>query len=396
MRTIGVVTTSRADYGVYLPLLRRIQDDPDLDLHLIAGGMHLSPEFGLTAEAIEADGFQIDQRVELLLSSDTPEAIAKSMGLGTIGFAQAYARRRPDILLVLGDRFEMHAAAVAAVPFLIPIAHIAGGAVTAGAIDDTFRHSISKMSHLHFAETETYARRIIQMGEDPRRVHVTGALALDHILGLPPRSDREGPAQNGIPTDQPPLLVTFHPVTLEHEQTEWQMGELLAALNDFEAPILFTYPNADTNGRLIIRMIQDFASHNKRAIVLKNLGQKGYFDVMQHAVAMVGNSSSGIVEGPSFRLPVVNIGTRQKGRITADNVISVGYHRDEIVSGITEAVSEDFRLKLQDLVNPYGDGHAAERIIHIIKTVALGDSLLKKEFYDQSSNALVPKRGTPG
>jgi len=382
MRTIGVVTVARSDYGIYLPVLQRIQEDPDLRLHLIVAGMHLSPEFGLTVRAIEQDGFEISERIEMLLSSDTPEGIGKSMGLGTIGFAQAYARFRPDILLVLGDRFEMHAAVVASLPFKIPVAHIHGGESTEGLIDEPIRHSITKMSHLHFASTELYARRIIQMGEDPWRVVVSGAPSLDNLRRVPLFSRQELEEQYALEVTDPVLLVTYHPVTLEYERTETHMRELLAALEEVDYGIVFTYPNADTQGRLIIEMIREFAVRHERAQVAVNLGMPAYLSLMSYVVAMVGNSSSGIIEAASFKLPVVNIGNRQRGRVHGKNVTDVGYSRAEILRGIVKATSQDFRASLADLVNPYGDGHAAERIVDKIKRVELDEQLLLKRFHD--------------
>jgi len=382
MRTIGVVTVSRSDYGIYLPVLRRIQEDPHLRLHLIVAGMHLSPEFGLTVRAIEQDGFEIGERIEMLLSSDTPEGIAKSMGLGTIGFAQAYARLRPDILLVLGDRFEMHAAVVAALPFKIPVAHIHGGESSEGLIDESIRHSITKMSHLHFASTEFYARRIVQMGEEPWRVVVSGAPSLDNLHNVRLLSRQELEDRYGLRLTDQILLVTYHPVTLEYEHTEAHVRELLAALEELDFTIVFTFPNADTQGRLIIDMIEKFAARHERAQVAVNLGTQGYFSLMAQATAMVGNSSSGIIEAASFKLPVVNIGNRQRGRVCGKNVIHVGYDRVEILNGIKKATSPEFRASLVDLVNPYGDGHAAERIVDKLKHVEINDRLLLKRFHD--------------
>jgi len=383
MRMIGIVTVARSDYGIYLPLLRRIAVDGELELLLYVSGMHLSPEFGLTVQEIEKDGFRIARRVEMLLSSDTAGGIARSMGLGTIGFAQAFEECRPDILVVLGDRFEMHAAVVAALPFLIPVAHIAGGGVTVGAIDDSLRHSITKMSHLHFVETEVYARRLVQMGEQPDKVIVTGAMGLDNLRDLRFLSLAELNERYDLALNERPLLITFHPVTREYEQTESQVRELLAALGRFDMPMVFTYPNADTNGRVIISMIEDFVGSHPRARAVANLGSEAYFSLMKHAVAMVGNSSSGIVEAPSFKLPVVNIGSRQTGRIAAANIINVGYGRDEIAAGIAKAGDPEFRKQLDDLVNPFGDGHASELLLHTLKTVELDASLLSKHFYDQ-------------
>jgi UDP-hydrolysing UDP-N-acetyl-D-glucosamine 2-epimerase len=382
VRTIGVVTVARSDYGIYLPVLQEIQADSDLRLHLIAGGMHLSPEFGLTVNAIEADGFEIGERVEMLLSSDTPEGIAKSMGLGTIGFAQAYARFQPDILLVLGDRFEMHAAVVAALPFKIPVAHIHGGESTEGLIDEAIRHSITKMSHLHFVSTHFYARRVIRMGEEPWRVVVSGAPGLDNLHKFPLLSRGELRERYGFDLSGPTLVVTYHPVTLEYEHTKTHVQELLAALEEVDLSVIFTYPNADTQGRLIIELVREFVARHERTRVAVNLGTQAYFSLMRYAAAMVGNSSSGIVEAASFKLPVVNIGNRQRGRIRGKNVIDVGYSRVEILEAITKAISPAFRASLTNLSNPYGNGHAAEKIIDKLKAVTIDERLFLKHFYD--------------
>jgi len=380
MRTIGVVTVARSDYGMYLPVLRRIQEDPDLDLLLFVAGMHLSPQFGLTVQAIEADGFKISDRIEMLLSSDTPESIAKSMGLGTLGFAQTYTRLRPDILLVLGDRFEMHAATVASLPFSIPLAHIHGGESTEGAIDEAMRHSITKMSHLHFVATESYARRVVQMGEEPWRVTVSGAPSLDNLRTITLLSREELERRYGLDLGSSFLLVTYHPVTLEYEQTATQMAYLLAALERTEAAPVFTLPNADTQNHVIVQMVKQFVANHPKARFVANLGTQGYFSMMKHATAMVGNSSSGIVEAASFKLPVVNVGTRQRGRIRSTNVIDVGYKSEEIFEGVRRASSQEFRSTLSDLVNPYGDGHAAERIVDRLRAVTLDKTILMKHF----------------
>jgi len=382
VRTIGVVTTSRADYGIYLPVLRKIHDNHELRLHLIVSGMHLSPEFGQTFETIEADGFKIGDKVEMLLSSDTPEGIAKSMGLGSIGFAQAYARVRPDILLVLGDRFEMHSAIVAALPFNIPVAHIHGGEVTEGAIDDSLRHSITKLSHLHFVATEEYAQRVRQLGEEPWRITVSGAPSLDNLLSTDLLAWEKLESSTGLRLDKPPLLVTYHPVTLEYQQSEWQVGELLEALQKCALPVVFTMPNADTSGRVIMNMLDEFVANHSSAQMAKSLGTQRYFSLMDRAAAMVGNSSSGIIEAPSFGLPVINIGTRQQGRIRARNVIDVGYGRDAIVKGIGKAINPEFRASLQKMSNPFGDGQAAGRIVEKLRSVRLGTELVHKRFYD--------------
>ena len=356
--------------------------DRHLELNLIVSGMHLSPEFGMTSKVIEADGFQIGQKVEMLLSSDTPEGISKSMGLGVIGFAQAFTAERPDILLVLGDRFEMYTAVLAALPFNIPVAHIHGGELTQGVIDDALRHSITKLSHLHFPATEQYAKRIIQLGEEPWRVIVAGAPALDNIQNIELLSSRQIAEEYGLVVDPAPILVTFHPVTLEIDKTAWYVEELLAALESFEYPIIFTLPNADTGSRNIILQIQAFAQKHTNVQVIANLGTRAYFSLMAISAVMVGNSSSGIIEAASFKLPVVNIGTRQAGRIRAANVVDVGYGKAEIMRGIQQAMKSGFRKGLDDISNPYGNGHAAEVIIEKLKSISLDERLLVKKFYD--------------
>jgi UDP-hydrolysing UDP-N-acetyl-D-glucosamine 2-epimerase len=382
LKKIGVITVARSDYGIYSPLLKVINEDSELDLILIAAGMHLSPEFGMTVQAIEADGFKVHERVEMLLSSDSPEGISKSMGLGTIGFAEVYSKIDLDLLIVLGDRFEMHAAVVAAGPFNIPIAHIHGGELTEGAIDDSFRHSITKMSHLHFVSTESYAERVKQMGEEPRRVTVSGALSLDGISTMDYLDLSDLRDQLSIDFEMPLILVTYHPVTLEVNQTEEQITELLSALEDQKGTMIFSYPNADTRGRIIIQKIKEFVTNHSGAYFFPNLGRTRYFSLMKFASAMVGNSSSGIIEAASFHLPVVNIGNRQKGRIKGDNVIDVPCERKEIRKAIDQAITLDFRDSLKKLINPYGDGKASNRIISGIKSSLTQGNLLIKRFND--------------
>jgi UDP-hydrolysing UDP-N-acetyl-D-glucosamine 2-epimerase len=382
VRTIGVVSVGRSDYGIYLPVLRAIQSDPSLNLHLIAAGMHLSPEFGLTIDMIRKDNFEIGDSVEMLLSSDTPVGIAKSMGLGVMGYAESFSRCRPDILLVLGDRFEMHAAALAALPFKIPVAHIHGGELTFGAIDDALRHSITKLSHLHFTATREYGERVMQMGEEPWRITVSGAPALDHLSSVAFLDRAALENKFSLKLASPPVLATFHPVTLEFEQTEWQIGELLAALDQVEAPIVFTMPNADTGGRIVIHRVKEFVETHANAFLVDNFGAEAYFSVMKIAALMIGNSSSGIVEAASFQLPVVNLGNRQAGRIRARNVIDVGHSRAEIGNAVRQAVSPEFRSSLAGLENPYGCGRAAEIIVQVLKDQELNERLLVKRFHD--------------
>lgn len=383
MRSIGVVTTSRADYGVNLPLIRAIQADPDLLLKLYVSGAHLSPEFGLTVRAIEQDGFPIEERVEMLLSSDTPGGIAKSTGLGVIGFAQTFNRFLPDILVVLGDRYEMLAAALAALPFKLPVAHLSGGELTEGAIDDSLRHCITKLSHLHFTSTEEYAHRVIQLGEDPSRVFATGEPLLDEISLNTRLSPSELQERFGINVERPFLIVTFHPVTLEYEQTEWQVGELLEALQAITLPVVFTGANADTSNKVIATKVRQWVKDNP-GVLVENFGIKAYHSVLSYAAAVVGNSSSGIIEAPSFELPTVNIGTRQHRRVRARNVIDVGYDRSQIVVGIKKAISKDFRASLDSLINPYASTtrSACSTILSVLKSIDLGDNLIRKRFYD--------------
>lgn len=382
MRTIGVVTVARSDYGIYLPILRRIQEDPNLHLHLMVTGMHLSPEFGMTIKTIQEDGFKIGDQVEMLVSSDTPEGISKSMGLGAIGFAQAYSRTRPDILLVLGDRFEMHTAVVSSLPFNIPVAHIHGGESTEGAFDEALRHSITKMSHLHFVSTDTYARRVIQMGEEPWRVLISGAPGLDILSSITWLDQKELEQQYSLDLSSPFLMATYHPVTLEYQDTRAQVTELLDALEEVEYSTIFTYPNADTGSRVILQMLREYVERHPRAQLIGNFGTQGYWSILKYSIAMVGNSSSGIIEAASLKLPVVNIGDRQKGRVRGKNVIDVGCTREEIRAGIGEASSHEFLDSLQNMKNPYGDGHASQLIVERLKDVELDNLLLQKHFHD--------------
>lgn len=382
MRTIGVATVGRSDYGIYRPILREIQSDPALKLQLIAGGMHLSAAHGLTIREIEEDGFPIQDRVETLEASDAPADIATSMGRGVIGFSKVFARVSPDILLVLGDRFEMHSAALAALPFRIPVAHLHGGELTEGAIDNALRHSLTHLSHLHFVAAETYARRLRQMGEEPWRITVSGAPGLDALRLLKRLSREELSQRIGLALDPAPLLVTFHPVTLEWEQTERHITELLKALEASGRPVVFTAPNADTAYRVIFKHIAAYVRAHPNARLIENLGTQAYFSLMEMAAALVGNSSSGIIEAPSIGLPVVNVGNRQKGRVQASNILDVGCSYAEILSGIRQATTPAFREGLKGMSNPYGDGHAAPAIVRRLRETPLDERLLVKRFMD--------------
>lgn len=382
MRTIGVVTSSRADYGIYLPVLRAITQDPDLNLRLYVTGMHLVPEFGFSVELIESDGFLVAEKIEGLVAADSPSAIGKSMGLTTLGFSQSFQRERPDILLVLGDRFEMFAAVAATLPFKIPVAHIHGGELTEGAIDDAIRHSISKMSHIHFPTTAIYAQRIVQMGEEPWRVQISGAPSLDNLHDFKPLTAEEIKEQFGLFLAKPFILATFHPVTLEYEKTAKHIQALLEAIEESEMNVIFTYPNSDTQGRLIISHIKEFCNRFERSQVAKNLGTEGYFSLMSKASVMVGNSSSGIIEAASFSLPVVNVGQRQRGRFHGCNVLDTPCQKKPVLEAIRKALSSEFLKQIADLNNPYGQGHAAKKIVGTLKKLVIDDKLLLKKFYD--------------
>lgn len=396
-RRVGVVTVGRSDYGYYYPLLKAAEADPNCELHLIVGGAHLSPQYGNTVAQIEADGFEISKRVHMLLSDDSPEAIATSIGVGVMNFAAAYSSVQPEILVLLGDRFEMLAAAIAALPLRLPIAHIHGGEVTQGAIDDGIRHAITKLSHLHFAAAPAYANRIQQMGEDPERVFVTGSPIVDAILAEPIISKHELENELGAELDDA-LLVTYHPVTLEHERTEENLQNLLAALDRLPNELLFTYPNADTGNALIIDQIQKFALTRPRVHIFINLGHRKYHAIQRYAAVMVGNSSSGILEAALFNLPVVNIGDRQKGRLRTPNIIDVRDDVGAIETAIQTALSSKFKRSLTKVESPYGKGDASRKILEVIMTVPLNGELLKKKFFDLSGlrEAIVASAATVG
>lgn len=394
-RTIGVVTVARSDYGIYRPILKEISRDPSLRLHLIVAGMHLLPQFGLTVDEIEADGFPIGERVLTTFISDAAAGIASVMGESVSKFGLSYQRARPDIVLVLGDRYEMHAAALAALPFNIPVAHIHGGELTEGAFDDALRHSMTKLSHLHFASTSDYARRVIQLGEEPWRVTVSGAPGLDNLKSLRLSGPKALEKKYHWKLKQRPILVTFHPETLRNAKTDWQIQELLAALSRVARPIVFTMPNADPHHGVIEERIRAFAARRPSTYFVRNLGTRDYFSLMSVAAAMVGNSSSGIIEAPSFRLPVVNVGDRQKGRIRTRNVIDVGHRRAQILKGIHQALRPDFKKGLKGLLNPYGSGDASKTIVDVLKAAPLGGKLIRKRFHDVPLPGVVLNEARP-
>jgi UDP-hydrolysing UDP-N-acetyl-D-glucosamine 2-epimerase len=390
MRTIGIVSVGRSDYGIYLPILERIQKDQDLNLRLLVSGIHLRSKYGMTIRKIEADGFKVSDKIDILEDEDSPQDIANAIGRGVIGFSKAFHRELPDILVVLGDRFEMFSAALAALPFNLPVAHIHGGELTGGAIDDALRHSITKLSHLHFVATKKYARRVIQLGEEPWRVIVTGAPSLDQLDTIHYQGCPELESKLGIDLSQPTLLVTFHPVTLEYQQIETQIDAVLGAVQKSNCNILFTAPNGDSGGSVILGKIQGYVKSNSNSKLIVNLGTEAYFSLMRYVCAMVGNSSSGIIEAPSFKLPVVNIGIRQSGRMRAKNVIDVECNEQAILQGIKRAIRPSFKKQLAHLVNPYkSKGNASELIVDHLKRVELDEKFIVKSFYDMDRRAIA-------
>jgi len=381
-RRICVITGTRADYGLLRWVMQGINDDPGLTLQVIATAMHLSPEFGLTYQVIEHDGFRIDRKVEMLMSSDTHVGIAKSMGLGLIGFADALEGLKPDLIVVLGDRFEILAAVAAAMVARIPAAHIHGGESTEGAIDESIRHAITKMSQLHFVAAEPYRRRVIQLGEQPTRVFLVGGLGIDNVkrLQLLDRSALESTLDFKL--GERSLLITFHPVTLEHSSATDQMEELLAALATLrDTQLIFTLPNADTDGRALIRIVERFAKEHVNARAYTSLGQLRYLSCLAQVSGVVGNSSSGLLEVPSFLKGTINIGDRQRGRLQASSVINCKPERKSIQSARDRLFSPEFQAGLSEVRNPYGEGGASQAVLSVLKTVPL-DGLLKKKFYD--------------
>jgi UDP-hydrolysing UDP-N-acetyl-D-glucosamine 2-epimerase len=379
-RKICVVTGSRAEYGLLSVVMKKIKDDPAFTLQVVATGMHLAPEFGLTYREIEKDGFSIDLQVEMLLSSDTPVGITKSLGMGVIGFADALHKLKPDLLMLLGDRFEILAAVQAALFAKIPVAHIAGGDTTEGAFDEAIRHSITKMSHLHFVTNEASAQRVRQLGENPEHIYTVGSPGVDVIKHVTLLDRKTLEIDLGFTFRKRNLLVTFHPATLDSQPAVTQFKELLSALDTLgnDTGVIFTMPNADTDGRAIISMIEEYAASRPYAKAFTSLGQVRYLSAMAEVDAVVGNSSSGLYEAPSFKKPTVNIGDRQKGRLQASSIINCKPESADIVRAIKEALTKDF----SNTVNPYGDGDSARKIVAMLKSIPEFNTLLKKHFFN--------------
>ena len=383
-RKICVITGTRADYGLLRWVMQGIKDDSELTLQIIATGMHLSPEFGLTYQVIEQDGFQIDRKVEMLTSSDTAVGIAKSMGLGSIGFADALNELKPDLIVVLGDRFEIFAAVSAALVARIPVAHLHGGEATEGLIDEAIRHSITKMSQLHFVSAEAYRQRVIQLGEQPDRVFLVGGLGIDNIKQLQLLTRPELEASLDFKLGIKNLMITFHPVTLETATAANQMQELLSALAKLkDTHLIFTLPNADTDGRVLIEMVQYFVKQHPNARAYTSLGQLRYLSCIAQVDGVLGNSSSGLLEVPSFKKGTINIGDRQRGRLQAGSVINCESTQVGIASALTQLYSAEFQAALLKVTNPYGEGGASRAIVSTIKSISL-DGVLKKRFHDMA------------
>ena len=382
-KKICIITGTRAEYGLLSNLMKHIKKDSAFKLQIIATGMHLSPEFGMTYKEIEKDGFNIDYKIEMLLSNDTPSAISKSMALGLVGFSDSFNQLNPDIIIVLGDRFEILSASIAATFSRIPIAHLSGGESTVGAYDESIRHSITKMSWWHFVANKKYLKRVIQLGENPQNVFNVGGLGVDIIKNTKLLTKIQLEKKLGIKFKKKNLLITYHPVTLEKKSPKSFFQSLLNILNKLDDTLLiFTMPNADTNSRIIKRLINDFVFLNKdKSISFDSMGQLNYLSTLQFVDAVIGNSSSGLAEAPTFKIGTVNIGDRQKGRLKANSVIDCEPSKTSIMKSLKKLYSKDFQNKLLNVDNPYGEGDASSKITKILKKQTIPNNP-KKEFYD--------------
>jgi GDP/UDP-N,N'-diacetylbacillosamine 2-epimerase (hydrolysing) len=362
--------------------MQDIKDDPTLTLQVVVTGMHLSPTFGSTYKDIEEEGFVIDSKVEMLTPLDTPLGIAESMANGLIGCARAFEQLRPDLIVVLGDRFEMFAAAASALVAKIPVAHIHGGETTLGAFDESIRHSITKMSHLHFVAADEYRDRVIQLGEDPSKVFLVGGLGVDSIKRVQLLSKEQLEDSLGIKFQSKSLLVTFHPATLEDETPDKQVKEMMAALSELkDTTFIFTMPNADTGGQAMIKIIQEFVDKHRHAHAFYALGQQRYLSCIAQVDGVVGNSSSGLTEVPSLKKGTINIGSRQRGRLQASSVINCEPKDSQISDALKKLYSDQFKKTLETTTNPYGEGGAAAKVVNVLKNANL-NGIKQKAFYD--------------
>jgi GDP/UDP-N,N'-diacetylbacillosamine 2-epimerase (hydrolysing) len=383
-KTICILTATRAEYGLLKPLLCKLNQCENFNTKIVVTGAHLSPEFGLTYQEVEKDGLVIDEKIEILLSADTPSSISKSMGLALIGFADYFQKLNPDLLVVLGDRYETLAVAIAAMNQKIPVAHLYGGETTEGAIDESIRHAITKMSYLHFTSTEEYRKRVIQLGEEPNRVFNVGAIGIENILKEPLLSKTDLEKELGISLAMPYAMVTFHPVTLESNSSEMQIRSLLEICSAYkEIRFIFTKANADAEGRIINHVIDRYVQEYSHIHAFTSLGMRKYLSALKFANMVVGNSSSGLLEAPSFGIPTINIGDRQKGRLQASSVINCEPTQESIQEAMELALSETFRGTARNTVNPYGDGNTTGKIVHVIEDFVLNEKIdLKKRFFD--------------
>lgn len=384
MKKIVILTATRAEYGLLKPIMTKLLEDPYYDTRIAVTGMHLSPEFGMTVREIESDQLPVDKKIEIVLSSDTPAAISKSMGLALISFSEYFEECNPDAVMVLGDRYETLAVCCAAVNARIPIFHLHGGETTEGAIDEAIRHSLTKMSYLHFTSTEVYRKRVIQMGESPDRVFHVGAMGVENALNTQCMSVAELEDSIGFALGERYAVGTFHPVTLETATAGKQAEELLSALDQHkEIRYLFTGANSDTDGRSINRILKEYARRNDNFCLVDSLGMRRYLSALKNSLFVIGNSSSGLMEAPSFHIPTINIGDRQRGRISGETVISCEPERHAIEEAIHKAMDASFREAIKKAENPYGDGHTSEKIIKIMRDFFENDRIdIKKKFFD--------------
>lgn len=384
LKKVAVVTATRAEYGILKNVIEKIDKSEQLELCLMVTGAHLVAEYGMTVNEIEQDGYEISEKIDMLLSSNTCTSISKSMGLAMILFAEAFERQKPDMLVVLGDRYELLSVCSAAMNARIPVAHISGGETTQGAIDESVRHCITKMSYLHFPACETYRKRIIQLGEEPDRVYNFGDVGVEMVHTIPKMTKQELEASIDFTLDRPFFSVTFHPVTLEVEEAEKQMKEVLSALDEFpEMKFVFTKANADAGGRSINNLIDQYTATHNNCIAFASLGIKRYLSLLQYANGVLGNSSSGIVEAPAFGIPTINIGNRQKGRLQADSILNCEPKRDQIVKMIIRSQSKEFTERAKRTKNPYGNGDTSSQIVQVITDYLYQNKInLQKKFYD--------------
>ncbi|MCL2717262.1 MAG: UDP-N-acetylglucosamine 2-epimerase [Lachnospiraceae bacterium] len=384
MMKICILTATRAEYGLLKPLILALKNEADFAVFVVVTGMHLSPEYGLTYQEIEEDGLEIAEKIPLKMDSDTAEGISQTMASALSSFGTYFMNHKPDMLIVLGDRHETIAVCLAAVNARIPIAHLYGGETTEGAVDEAYRHAITKMSYLHFTSTEAYRNRVIQLGESPGRVFTVGALGIENILSVPLMPFPELEKSLSFQLGEIYAVVTFHPVTLEESTAEEQIGELLKAIESFpEMRFIFTKANADADSKIINQKIDQFVPGRSNCFVTTSLGMRRYLSAVKYSAVVIGNSSSGLIEVPSLGTPTVNIGDRQKGRLQADSIINCPPDADEIILAIKKSLTDEFRKKAKTTVNPYGNGDTAKKIVSVIKEyMALGKMNLKKKFYD--------------